>query len=282
MVHPFAKVEQAPLRRLRKRLGQIRRFAKTPARLSKSHGDLHRFRVALKTWRAQLRLLRAIDPAFPYREVYRPFKQIFAQAGAIRFWQLQGQVLADTPQAPEAFGPAYRAFVQHRAAAAARRLRKAVAASDLPRWRDLKAELQSAARYGTPEAVQGYFETLRLQIRARCAGLGRRHREALHEIRKGLKEYANNRRFATRAWGFDPGPALPSGPDHTALDDLLGQWHDLDAACVQLARDLQRQTWEPAARKHGQELLRVWKKAERMLWDQVLAELPTAPKGSTQ
>ena len=70
-----------------------------------------------------------------------------------------------------------------------------------------------------------------------------RFNKHLYLLRKHLKEYANNRQAAAKYLHVDPGPPAGLPPDHAAFDQLLGQWHDQEAACAQLAEDLRMQGW---------------------------------------
>lgn len=236
---------------------------------------LHDLRVDLKILRAQLRLLRAVDPEFPYSDLYGPYKVLFARAGQLRFWQLQAGILADTPGVPEPFACRYRAYVHRRLREALEAFRQTALAGGLFQWHDLKKEFRQSAWKCTPTSVRTYFEILRKGMAEITALLSRRNPQAMHDLRKWLKEYATNRRLAMRYFGFDPGPPLAPHAENTGLDELLGQWHDLDAACAQLQEDLQAQQWEPADRKAGETMLQDWREAERMLWKEVIAGLDT-------
>lgn len=243
---------------------------------------LHDLRVDLKILRAQLRLLRAVDPAFPYSDLYAPYKALFARAGQVRFWQLQAGILADTPGVPEPFARLYRAHAHRRLREALEAFRQTALAGRLFLWPELKKEFRQSAWQCTPLSVGTYFETLRKGMAAITAHLSRRNPQAMHDLRKWLKEYAINRRLANRHFGFDPGPPLVPRAENAGLDELLGQWHDLDAACMQLQEDLQTQQWEPADRNAGETMLQDWREAERMLWEEVLAGLETGGLPSTQ
>jgi len=257
-------------RSLKKRLRRIRRFAATAAGAGRK-AELHALRIELKRWRAHLRLLRAADPAFPYPEVYAPFKKLFAQAGLLRFWQLQGDYLRRWPGAAPAFTRAYRAYLNRRRGEARASLR-AAAWAHLPHWRDLKREIRQSAARCTPETVLDYFDTLRQSINRLQHHPTRRHPTQLHELRKTLKEYANNRPLAARHLGIEPGAPAATPPD---FDRLLGQWHDADAACAQLAADLREQGWTPEELVGGRKVLKQWRMEKIRLWRDVVRAIET-------
>ncbi|MBK8921654.1 MAG: CHAD domain-containing protein [Saprospirales bacterium] len=259
------------LRILKKRLRRIRQTAARPDRLCRDSRALHTFRVALKRWRAQLRLLRAVDPAFPYQEVYEPFKAIFSTAGDIRFWQLQGIFLHGATGVPDAFIKFYHSWIRQHVRDARSEFRQVLRAADLPRWRDIKAELRESAERCNPATLGAYFKRLQEAAEAcRPGGGAVSARQELHELRKILKEYGINRRYAARCWAFDPGEAVPGLPlDHTAADELLGAWHDLDAAGSQLANDRRQQAWPANRQAGGAPLAAAWQRREKALLREV-------------
>jgi hypothetical protein len=231
----------------------------------------------MKKWRAGLRLLSACDPTFPYPEVYKPFKKLFAGAGQLRFWQLQQHLLDQTPQLPPTFAQRYRAYIRQRQREALKDFCKTAGRADLPKWRDLKAEFRQSCDACTPAAVQTYFNDLQKDITSKEKELPRRRAGDLHDLRKRLKEYANNRQPAAKHLRFDPGPPAGLPPDHAAFDQLLGQWHDQDAACAQLAEDLRTQGWTGEMLNEGKTVLRAWKRREREMWEAVVGGFE--PKG---
>lgn len=264
------------LQTFRKRLRRIRRLAEQPDVLSQKKTPMHRFRVELKRWRAQLRLLRAVDPYFPYPEIYEPFKAVFAPAGVIRFWQLQAVLLQSSLGAPEWFLRVYGDYVQAQIKRARKDFRRSVAEADLPRWRDLKAELEQSTALCTEQTLRQYFQTLQNDLKAQLAHLTRLDAAALHEVRKIVKEYGINRDHAIQFWHFDPGmpPGMPD--DHTEIDELLGQWHDLEVASAQLAKDLRSAGWGEAELKGGAVLYQQWKAEESALWERAVAAVQAA------
>lgn len=253
----------------RKHLGRLRRALARSARYPGQANPLHRVRVELKKWRAGLRLLRSADPAFPYPEMYAPFKNLFAAAGQLRFWQLQRQMIKGDALASPVFSTPYRAYTS-------RRLRKArkdflkTAKDDLPSWRELKQEIRQSAETLTAGAVQNYFTTLQSEIAAIVRHPTRRRTAELHDLRKLLKEYAYNRLLTVKYLHFDPGPpaGVPAG-----FEALLGQWHDQDAACAQLAEDLRQESWEPEGLRAGKKVLRAWERKEMAMWQVVVGGL---------
>lgn len=254
---------------IKKRLARLRRSLARSARFPGQLAPLHQVRVELKKWRAGLRLLRSADPAFPYPEMYAPFKKLFAAAGQLRFWQLQRQMIKDDTLASPVFSTPYSAYTSRRLRKARKDFLKA-AENDLPSWRELKQEIRQSAETLTAGAVQNYFTTLQSEIAAIVRHPTRRRTAELHDLRKLLKEYAYNCLLAVKCLHFDPGPpaGVPAG-----FEALLGQWHDQDAACLQMADDLQLEPWEPEVLRAGKKVLRVWKRRERDLWGAVVGQL---------
>lgn len=261
------------LRIFKKRLRRLRRILVEPEKLARQTEHLHQLRVEMKKWRAGLRLLRVVDPAFPYPEVYKPFKILFTDAGQLRFWQLQSQILNHSATVPPGFVQLYRAYIRHRLREALHHLRKTIRRAGLPKWREVKQEFAQSCDACTPGTVQAYFGALQTAITTKVNAHSRRRSGDLHELRKLLKEYANNRQLAIKSLGFDPGPppGLPAGNE--GFDALLGQWHDQDAACIQLAEDLRTQGWEGEMLKEGKRVLQGWRKTEREMWKVVIGIL---------
>jgi len=258
-----------------KRLRRLRAALVEPEKTARQKARLHQLRVEMKKWRAGLRLLAACDPAFPYPQVYKPFKILFADAGKLRFWQLQQHLLEQTPQLPPTFARQYGAYIRLRQREALKDFRKTAGRADLPKWRELKAEFRQSCSACTPAAVQAYFEALQKDITNKEKNLSRRRAGDLHDLRKCLKEYANNRQATAKHLHFDPGPPAGLPPDHAAFDGLLGQWHDQDVACVQLAEDLRAQGWTGEMLNEGKTMLRAWKRREREMWEAVVGGIET-------
>lgn len=235
--------------------------------------QLHRLRVELKKWRAGLRLLRSIDPSFPYPEMYEPFKTVFAAAGSLRFWQLQQLLVNRVAHTQPYFARFYRGFARRRLKEAWQDFTKTTSRDNMPEWRELKHEFRQSFKACTPEAVQAYFDGLQKDIAEKTSHLSRRRRAGLHALRKHLKEYANNRRLTTKHLHFDPGPPAGIPADGTNFDDLLGEWHDLDAACAQLTDDLRTQGWEGEELHAGKMVLREWRRSEQRMWTEIAAAL---------
>jgi CHAD domain-containing protein len=264
------------LSQFRRRLVQLRKNAAAPERLAREKGRLHAFRVALKHWRAYLRLLRDADPTFPYPEVYAPFKPLFAKAGTIRFWQLQEALLEKIPGDTEDFSRFYQKYIRRQRQKARKAFQKKLRKTDLPKWSDLQAELRLSVEKCSEETIRAYFFSLQNTM---CGHLQKRHRTApfeLHELRKNFKEYGINRLVVEKYWHIEIGPPLDIATHQTELDDCFGQWHDLEAASAQLANDLKTDDWPADMIAGGKRLLDIWKKAEHRLLRQVTALLKPA------
>ena len=257
----------------KKRLCRLRRNLVAPEKLTRQKERLHQLRVEMKKWRAGLRLLRIVDPAFPYPEVYEPFKILFSDAGQLRFWQLQRQILNHSAPVPPGFAQRYRAYIRQRLREALHHFRKTIRRAGLLMWRDVKKEFRQSCDACTPDTVQAYFDSLQKAIAAKAKLHNRRRASELHELRKLLKEYANNRQLAIKYFKLDPGPPTGLPTDHARFDTLLGQWHDQDVACAQLAEDLRTQGWEGELLNEGKKVWRGWRRTEREMWGNVVEGL---------
>jgi len=258
---------------LKNKLHKLRRMVAAPRMLTSDEEGLHRLRVGLKEWRAALRLAQGVDPGFPCAEISDLFRPVFDTAGRMRFWQLQRRFLARTGPLGPVFAAHYRARIRARLRQARRSFAAAVANTDWPRWRELDRDVHQAGEACTPQTLWAYFNSLQGDMTSKMAGLHRRRRSELHELRKDLREYSDNRKLAVKRLGFDPGPPRNLGADIPALQSRLGDWHDQDAACRQLAEDLRYPGWEEQALQQGKKLLRAWRKNERAMWDRLVTDL---------
>ena len=270
----FAGMATSPFQSIfKKRLGRLRQLMAAPEKMTRQHERLHSLRIELKKWRAGLRLLRNVDPAFPYPEIYEPFKTLFAAAGQLRFWQLQRLFVRRTAHVPPVFARLYQTYARHRLNEAWEDFGKKAAKENVPRWRELKGEFRQSFKTCTPAAIQAYFDLLQKDIADKAGKLNRRRTIDLHELRKLLKEYANNRQLTVKHLQLDPGPPGGIPAENASFDELLGEWHDQDAACIQLAEDLRTQGWEGEVLRAGKAVFREWRRKEREMWAEITAAL---------
>jgi CHAD domain-containing protein len=257
---------------LKKKLHTLRQMVAAPQKLARHEERLHDLRVGLKEWRAALRLLQGMAPDFPAMEISERFKPVFHTAGGVRFWQLQRIFLNRSGASLQPFAGHYRAHIRARL----RQTRSAFQASakaGWPTWRELKPAVHRASTACTPQALQAYFDALQDGMIVKKAVLDRRRASELHELRKLLREYSDNRKLVIKHLHFDPG--VPSGlsTDITAVVELLGDWHDQDAACRQLAEYLRSPACSGEVLMQGKAVLRAWRKNERAMWDRIMAGL---------
>lgn len=259
--HPFQRTLRKRIRRIRKRADALSRVC--------AHKGLHALRIELKRFRALLRLLRHVDPEFPYSEVNQPFKSLFDKAGQLRFWQLQTRLLGETQDVPALFADRYRVYARKRLRHAREVFRESVRRENLPRWRHVKNIFRSSLKHCKAGALEDYFETARAAAAGIAGRLDKTRSAERHELRKILKDYALNRQLVSKHFGYDapPIPGLPA--DASLLDVPFGLWHDVQAAGMQLADDLRTQAWEKEVLDGGAFTLRAWKKREKALWRRV-------------
>jgi CHAD domain-containing protein len=237
-------------RRIERRLDALSTTARQEA--------LHALRVELKKLRALLRLLRAVSPVFNYKETYALYKPLFQRAGEVREWQLQAAYFEQVPVAPEQFAAAYRAFLERGQRHAMHRWRRLVRDYGAPPAAKVQWLAAGAAGTWTLDALRAYFRGLREQFCQLMAGTPDPEGQALHDVRKIVKEYSVNRRFSVRKLHYDPGnlPGLPA--DTTAFETTLGEWHDLVIARERLLQDLEAPGWFEQERAHGRLVADYW------------------------
>jgi CHAD domain-containing protein len=260
------------LRSIQKQVRRIRRQAKS---LSKICGEvgLHALRVDLKLFRAALHLLRSVDPDFPYRKVMKPYKTVFDRAGHVRFWQIQLKILELAPGRNEAFAVTYRTLLHARVLHSRDAFQETIQQAHLPKWRTLKSLFGRSVQKCSPTAIRRYFTGLRQAAARILTDLDHISLEQRHTLRKVFREFSTNRKLALACFDFDPGP-MPGMPTHNrALNELIGQWHDLQVAGVQLQEDLDTQSWPATIRQAGLAVLYDWRAREAQLWKDVVAML---------
>jgi len=258
---------------LKNKLHKLQQMIAASRMLSSDEEGLHRLRVGLKEWRAALRLAQGVDPGFPCAEISGLFLPVFDTAGRVRFWQLQRRFLARTRPRVPVFAAYYRARIRVRLRQARRSFAAAVVNTDWPRWRELDRDVHHAGEACTAQTLSTYFDSVQDYLTSIKTGLHRRRARELHELRKALREYSDNRKLVIKRLGLDPGSPRNLGPDIPALQSRLGDWHDQDAACRQLAEDLRYPGCEEEALQQGKKLLRAWRRNERAMWDRIIAGL---------
>jgi CHAD domain-containing protein len=256
---------------LKKKLHTLQRMVAAPEKLAHHEERLHELRVRLKEWRAALRLLQGTTPDFPAMEISERFRAVFHSAGGVRFWQLQRSFLNRSGAQLQPFAGRYRAHIRARL----RQTRSAFQASakaGWPKWRELKPAVRRASAACTPQSLEAYFDALQVGMSAKKAVLDRRHASELHELRKLLREYSDNRKLVIKHLHFDPGVPRGLSTDITAVAKLLGDWHDQDAACRQLAEYLRSPACAGEVLMQGKAVLRAWRSAEREYWNRVMTQ----------
>ena len=257
---------------LKRKLHKLQEMIAAPQKLARHEERLHDLRVSLKEWRAALRLLQGTAPDFPAMEISERFRPVFHSAGGVRFWQLQRSFLNRSGAQLQPFAGHYRAHIRARLRQA-RRDFQASAKTGWPQWRELQPAVRHASATCTPQSVQVYFDDLQDAMIAKKAVLDRRRASELHELRKLLREYSDNRKLITRHPHFDAGVPRGLSADITAVVELLGDWHDQDAACRQLAEYLRSPACSGEVLMQGKTVLRVWRKNERVMWDRIMDEM---------
>lgn len=256
------------LRSLRK---QIRRIRVRTIMLSHICGEvgLHNLRTDLKLLRARLRFLRNLYPEFPYHAVYKPYKKVFNRAGQVRFWQVMLKILEAEPGRNEDFALTYQVLLYARLLQTRAAFCEIAREEELPRWRDVKSAFRQSIRHFHRTVMDRYFSTLQQEAGQILNDPGHASLEERHTLRKILKEYSSNRKLVSKYFNYDPGP-MPGVPTEAfALNDLIGRWHDIQVAGVQLAEDLGTQEWSAPIVDAGNILLQHWKKREHALWKEV-------------
>jgi CHAD domain-containing protein len=183
----------------------------------KSAENLHQLRVAIKKLRALLHMLHKIDPAFEYRKVFLPYKNVFKQAGAIREESLHRDKILKAIENYEPPNASLRLIDK----------RNKELISAIPR------HLKNISKV-EPEIFDGFEKLERKKILPYCTRLFKHlankwkkieSEEDLHKFRKRLKQFI----YCSHLLSDNEKAGIATAKKYTALDelqDILGKWHD--------------------------------------------------------
>lgn len=196
--------------------------------------DFHTLRVNIKRIKALLFLIDSSTKNFKKKKYYKPFRQLFRQAGKVRELQLQETMLKKYP--PE---PALTMYFNHLELELHHEQQQffTLANKHLRKSLKEKAKLITAAMDSIKsESVTAYLKKIREDIKSVLTSEILQEHD-VHLLRKQIKElYYLQRIFQ---------------PDNNRLDiaddfqELLGQWHDCQVIRQDLLADAQNHKRPP-------------------------------------
>jgi CHAD domain-containing protein len=227
---------------------------------------LHEWRVQVKKWRYALRMLGKIDPDFEAKTFLRPYKKLFAAAGAIREIQIQRDLmLRSKSELTEGFTHQYRKLLQHQYRSARTQFSKVARETALPSWQSLKKPLRAAVRQCQPLSCSWYFHQIIERISADWLNNREISDEALHDLRIQLKKYDASKKLLSHTLRYEAPPLRFLPLEMEPLLEQLGAWHDYTIAAGRLQEDLLSPFFSEAQRLEGRRLLRRWQRAAERL-----------------
>ncbi len=197
---------------------------------------IHKLRVSIKKLRALFSLLAALSDQVNAKKAYRPIRQVFRKAGAIRDLQVQQKLLKQYEKKFELDLSDHidRLFTKEQDAKANFLVfKKQNYFTVLKQHSDyLLRNLQSLNLEALNAQLSAYFQTLFQQI-FQLIDLPNKEAEQLHDLRKLLKELNYNLLLVSDIRGV-PLADKKSLKNLDALQELLGDWHDTEVALLNL------------------------------------------------
>lgn len=181
-------------------------------------GTFHKLRIELKKLNAFLDLVNYCSREFRKKKIFKPFKQVFRQAGKVRELQLQQAMLKK--YFPHNSIPGYKTILRKSRLKAMRHFFSLINPKMITRFENKFLEIESYLPKIKTKTATRYLESETEKIK----NLIRKSpllKEDLHELRKRLKMLDNNR----SSLSMDENKAHISKND--GLPRLLGDWHDL-------------------------------------------------------
>lgn len=221
---------------------------------------LHNLRVDIKKQRAFYRLLRLVDPDFPYRDFYYTLKKVFAHGGVVREIHRQLHLLKDAGDIAHHFSRKYRRYLSNAYRLARNDFRDYAHKMQPPGWEEIEHPIIQALGNCIQPTLEEYFQQLRSQAEEIIDRLDVCSNEELHQLRKIIKDYEANRKMSSLYFRFETGPCVGLSIDTGALLEQLGLWHDYDTAWRRLKTDLSANYWSAADQLAGRQLLLRWQR----------------------
>jgi CHAD domain-containing protein len=235
---------------------------------SVTKGNLHRFRVIIKRIKAFLRLLQHLDPYFPIKSSLEDLQPLFNQAGHLRDFQIEYQLLAKEEKRLDM--PAKSSAEIHREMHRQRLVFDQFEQEySLAPIRELNSTVQSHIRHLPEEQlsnrINGYFHH-RLGALSYLSEKGQEDKSVLHDLRSGIKEVVYNLQLLDTILP-DKSISMDLLAPLETLQHQLGRWHDH----IITRKEIQHLQHQPKKLKHQ------LKEDERQLLLQIQPELQKIP-----
>ncbi len=196
-----------------------------------SPGTFHKLRIELKKLNAFLKLVNSCSKDFKKMKIFKPFKQVFRQAGKVRELQLQEAMLKK--YFPDNSIPEYKALLRKSRLDETRIFFLLFDPKMFTQVKDKFDKIESFLPKIKTKPTTNYLESETEKIK-NLINKNPLKEEHLHELRKRLKTLSNNRSSLSLA----ETKVLISKKD--ALPKLLGDWHDLQVMIDHLNKGLDK------------------------------------------
>lgn len=183
-----------------------------------SSGTFHKLRVEIKKLNALLDVVNDSSKSFKRKKIFKPFKQLFRQAGKVRELQVEEAMLKKyvAPHSLNDYITGLRTLLLAEKEIFFSIANKKMSARLKNKHHEIAPYLKALKR----KDITSYLEKKITRIK-KLINQGALQTEQVHELRKRLKILCYNRKSLCE----NKQNKLPSKKD--ALPALLGKWHDL-------------------------------------------------------
>lgn len=181
-------------------------------------GTFHKLRIELKKLNAFLDLVNYCSKDFRRKKTFKPFRQIFRQAGKVRELQLQDAMLKK--YFSDSSIPEYKAILRKSRLEETRLFFSMIDPKTVTRLNKKFVKIESFLPKIKTKTPVAYLDSEISKIK-NLINKSPLQKEHLHELRKRLKTLNNNR----SSLSLEENKDLIS--KNNVLPKLLGEWHDL-------------------------------------------------------
>jgi CHAD domain-containing protein len=196
--------------------------------------DFHNLRLGIKKIKAVLSFLRFCDPDFNQEKHFKPFADLFSQAGEVREIQIQQAMLKDHSSSPllkSYFDDLSTSLRDHQAAFAARidrKLKKKIRSS----VKKAHAFLKNVSSRLMNQYLQDEQSRIKILLNA-----DKLEKKQVHALRKQIKDIYYLQKI------FQPKDKRLLVADE--FQEMLGQWHDYRVVAKDLLNGAQNHNLQP-------------------------------------
>lgn len=230
-------------------------------------GTFHKLRIELKKLNAFLDLVNYSSKDFRKKKIFKPFKQVFRQAGKVRELQLQEAMLKK--YFPHNSIPGYKTLLRKSRLKQTRIFFLLFDPKMFTQVKNKFTEIDSFLPKIKAKTATTYLDSEIKKIK-NLINKSPLQKEHLHELRKRLKTLSNNRSSLSMDERKDP------VPKKDGLPRLLGDWHDLQVMIDHLNKGLDKGGIDPNEVIQLEDLKTKISAESELLFGQIREAIPTS------